>query len=328
MRLTKQRQAAREVDGMEQRRQPQKKTFLYRLIKDRFLLLMVLPGALYLLINNYLPMFGTVIAFKKINYAKGIWASDWIGFKNFEYLFKTPDAWTITRNTILYNVVFIISTLVFAILFAVMLNELRSRLAAKFYQSVMFLPYFLSAVVVGYLGFSMLSEEFGFINKTILEPLGFHPIAWYSESKYWPFILPIVNIWKNIGYTSVIYLAAIIGIDAEYYEAALIDGATKWQQITRITIPLIMPVIIITTLLAVGRILNADFGLFYQVPLDAGALYSTTNVIDTYVYRALMSLGDIGMSSAAGLYQAVVGFVLVLGANLIVRKISKENALF
>ncbi|WP_156158147.1 ABC transporter permease subunit, partial [Gordoniibacillus kamchatkensis] len=193
---------------------------------------------------------------------------------------------------------------------------------------VMFLPFFLSMVVVGYLGFSMLSEEFGFINKTVLEPLGLHPIAWYSEPKYWPFILPIVNLWKNIGYSSVIYLAAIIGIDTEYYEAALIDGASKWQQITRITIPLIMPVIIITTLLAVGKILNADFGLFYQVPLDAGALYSTTNVIDTYVYRALMAVGDIGMSSAAGLYQAVVGFVLVLGANLIVRKISKENALF
>jgi putative aldouronate transport system permease protein len=243
-------------------------------------------------------------------------------------LFNSSDAWVITRNTILYNLVFIVLTLVFAVTFAILLNELRNRYLSNIYQSVMFLPYFLSAVIVGYLGYSMLSEEFGFLNNMILAPLGIHQIAWYSEPKYWPYILPIVYIWKNIGYSIVIYLAAITGIDKEYYEAAITDGATKWQLIINITLPSIKPMMIILTLLGIGHILNADFGLFYQLPLDAGALYSTTNVIDTYVYRALMRLGDTGMSSAAGLYQAVVGFVLVVSVNLLVRKIDRENALF
>lgn len=305
-----------------------KKSLWSKAYKDRYLLLMLLPGFIYLLLNNYLPMFGIVIAFKQINYVDGIFGSPWVGLSNFEFLFGTSDAWVITRNTVLYNIAFIATSLVAAVAFAIMLNELKSRLASRFYQSVMFLPYFLSMIIVGYLGFSLLSQEYGFINKSILAPLGLKEISWYSEPKYWPYILTIVQLWKGIGYSTVIYLAAIIGIDREYYEAATIDGATKWQQVTRITIPLIMPIIIILTLLDIGRIMNADFGLFYQVPLDSGALFSTTNVIDTYVYRALLRLGDIGMSSAAGLYQAVVGFVLVLTSNWVVRKINKENALF
>lgn len=304
------------------------KLLLRKVIKDRFLLLMLLPGTLYLLINNYAPMFGTLIAFKSINYADGILRSPWVGFKNFEFLFQTTDAWLITRNTLLYNATFIVLNLVFGVGVAIALNELRSRFMAKMYQSILFLPYFLSAVIVGYLGFSLLNQEYGFINKGILEPLGFEAIAWYSEPKWWPYILPLVQLWKNIGYGSIIYLAAIIGIDGEYYDAALMDGASKWQQITKITIPMLKPIMIILTILAVGHILNADFGLFYQVPLDAGALYSTTNVIDTYVYRALLHLGDIGMASAAGLYQSMVGFVVVVVANSIVRKINREHALF
>ncbi|WP_319633403.1 ABC transporter permease [Paenibacillus psychroresistens] len=299
-----------------------------KLYKNRYLLLMLLPGTIYLIINNYIPMFGTIVAFKSINYALGYWKSPWVGFENFKFLFNSSDAWVITRNTILYNLVFIALTLVFAVTFAILLNELRNRYLSNIYQSIMFLPYFLSAVIVGYLGYSMLSEEFGFLNNMILAPLGIHSIAWYSEPKYWPYILPIVYIWKNIGYSIVIYLAAITGIDKEYYEAAITDGATKWQLIINITLPSIKPMMIILTLLGIGHILNADFGLFYQLPLDAGALYSTTNVIDTYVYRALMRLGDTGMSSAAGLYQAVVGFVLVVSVNLLVRKIDRENALF
>jgi putative aldouronate transport system permease protein len=303
-------------------------TFGRKIVKNRYLLLMMLPGTLYLLINNYFPMFGTIIAFKSVNYSKGILHSPWVGFDNFKFLFRTSDAWTITRNTLLYNALFIVVTPIIAVTFAILLNEVRNRLAARFYQSIMFLPYFLSAVVVGYLGYSMLSTEFGFINTNVLEPLGFDAIAWYSEPKYWPFILPIVYIWKNIGYSTVIYLAAVIGIDNEYYEAALMDGASKWRQAVSITLPQIRPIIVILMLMAVGHILNADFGLFYQVPLDAGALYPTTNVIDTYVYRALLTLGDIGMSSAAGLYQSAVGFVLVLTVNMIVRKVNKESALF
>lgn len=305
-----------------------KSRFIRNVVKDRALLMLLLPGVLYLILNNYLPMFGIVIAFKDVDYSVGILGSEWVGFKNFEFLFTTSDAWLITKNTLFYNAIFIVLHTVVPVAFALVLNELRLQVMARFYQSVMFLPYFLSMIVVGYLGYSLLSGQYGFINANILKPLGLDPISWYSEPEYWTYILPIVNLWKSAGYYSIIFLAAIIGVDNEYYEAAHIDGANKWQQITRITIPLIRPVLIIITLLQVGKIFNADFGLFYQVPLDSGALYSTTQVIDTYVYRALLNLGDIGMSSAAGLYQSFVGFVLVVLTNYIVRKVDKENALF
>ncbi len=292
------------------------------------LLIMMLPGLVYLLINNYLPMFGLIIAFKDINYAKGILGSDWIGFKNFEYLFSTRDAFVITRNTILYNGGFIILTTTIAIAVAIMLNEVKNKLAKSFYQSVILLPFLISMVIVSYLGFAFLSEDVGYLNKTILPMLGIDSISWYNEAKYWPYILTFIHIWKGVGFLCVIYLAAIIGIDQEYYEAATLDGANKWKQIIHITIPSIMPVIIMMTLLAIGRIFYSDFGLFYQVPMNSGALYDTTNVIDTYVYRGLMQLGDIGMSAAAGLYQSIVGFALVLLSNYLVRRKSKDNALF
>ncbi len=292
------------------------------------LFLMMLPGLLYLLLNNYLPMFGLVIAFKNINFAQGIFGSDWVGMANFEYLFKTSDAYIITRNTLLYNGAFIILNLVVAVAIAILLNEIRSKLMARFYQSIVLLPYLISMVIVSYLVFSMLSVETGFMNKTLLPMLGLGDISWYSESRFWPYILTLVNVWKGVGFLCVVYLAAIIGIDHEYYEAATLDGASKWQQIRSITLPLISPVITMMTLLAIGRIFYSDFGLFFQVPMDAGALHSTTNVIDTYVYRGLMQLGDIGMSSAAGLYQSVVGFMLVILSNYIVRTINKDNALF
>jgi putative aldouronate transport system permease protein len=302
--------------------------FIRNIVKYRALYLMMMPTIIFVLINNYLPMFGILIAFKNINYVDGILGSPWAGFTNFKFLFSTSDAWLITRNTLLYNAVFIITNLVFAITFSIVLNELRNRLLAKLYQSVIFLPYFLSAIVISYLVYSFLGEEHGYLNNAVLEPLGMKPISWYAEAKYWPFILPIVHIWKSVGYYMVVYLAAIVGIDNEYYEAARLDGASKWQQITNITLPLITPVIVIMTLLKIGRIFYADFGLFYQVPLNTGALYSTTNVIDTYVYRAFLAMGDIGMSSAAGFYQAVVGFILVFGSNYIVKKFNSENALF
>jgi putative aldouronate transport system permease protein len=292
------------------------------------LFIMMLPGLLYLLINNYLPMFGLIIAFKDINFAKGILASDWIGFKNFEYLFSTRDAFVITRNTILYNGGFIILNTVLAIAVAIMLNEIKNKLAKSFYQSVILMPFLISMVIVSYLGYAFLSEDTGFLNNTILPLLGLDDVSWYSEAKYWPYILTFINMWKGIGFLCVIYLAAIIGIDQEFYEAATLDGANKWKQIIHITIPSIMPVIIMMTLLAIGRIFYSDFGLFYQVPMNSGAIYDTTNVIDTYVYRGLMQLGDIGMSAAAGLYQSVVGFVLVLVSNYLVRRKSKDNALF
>ncbi|MBP1977264.1 putative aldouronate transport system permease protein [Cohnella thailandensis] len=292
------------------------------------LYLLTIPGLLYLLINNYLPMLGLVIAFKDVNFSKGILGSDWIGFKNFEYLFKTSDAYVITRNTILYNSAFIVLNLIVAVGVAILLNEIRSKLMARFYQSVVLLPYLISMVIVSYLGYAVLSMDTGFLNKTVLPLFGMDEIAWYNEPKYWPYILTFIHTWKGAGFLCVVYLAAIIGIDQEYYEAATLDGASKRQQIRSITLPLIAPVITMMTLLAIGRIFYSDFGLFYQVPMDSGSLFNATNVIDTYVYRGLMQLGDIGMSSAAGMYQSLVGFVLVLLSNYVVRKFNRENALF
>lgn len=301
---------------------------LRNLKKYRALLLMTLPGLLYLLINNYLPMAGILIAFKNVNFAKGIWGSEWVGFKNFEYLFKTADAYIITRNTLLYNLVFIVLGTSISIGLAILLNEIKNRYFSRFYQSLILLPYLISMVIVGYLALAFLDINSGYMNKTMLPLLGLGDISWYSETKYWPYILTIIHTWKGVGYLCVIYLAAIIGIDQEYYEAATIDGANRWQQIWGITIPSITPIITILTLLAIGRIFYSDFGLFYQVPLDSGVLMPVTNTIDTYVYRALIKLGDIGMSSAAGLYQSIVGFVLVLVSNYIVKKNNSDNALF
>lgn len=304
-----------------------KSGFLRNLIKYRALFLMVLLPASVLLFNNYVPMFGVVVAFKNYNFVDGIWGSPWAGFENFKYLFQTEDAWNATRNTVLYNSVFIVLNTSCAIFLAITLNELRSRRLSRFFQSSLLFPYFLSFVVVSYLVYAFLGG-YGYINKAILEPLGIAEISWYTEPDYWTGILPLVNLWKNIGYGMVVYLAAIVGIDQEYYEAAVIDGASKWQQIRRITVPLMAPVIVIMVILQIGHIFNADFGLFYQVPLNTGVLLPTTNVIDTFVYRSLIVSGNVGMSSAAGLYQSTVGIILVLVTNFIIRRVSRENALF
>jgi putative aldouronate transport system permease protein len=292
------------------------------------LFLLMVPGVIYLLINNYLPMFGMFIAFKDINYQKGIFGSDWIGLKNFEYLFKTRDAYIITRNTLAYNSVFIVLNTVLAVCTAILLHEIKKKFMSRFYQSVILLPYLISMVIVSYLVFSMLSVDTGMMNKAILPLFGGSEVNWYTEAKYWPYILVIINLWKGVGFLCVVYLASIISIDPEYYEAATLDGASKWRQIRSITLPLLIPVITMMTLLGIGRIFYSDFGLFYQVPMDSGVLAKTTNVIDTYVYRGLMNLGDIGMSSAAGMYQSLVGFILVILSNYVVRKFNKENALF
>jgi putative aldouronate transport system permease protein len=287
---------------------------------------MLIPGLLVLLANNYLPMPGILLAFKDYNYLKGFLGSDWVGLDNFKYLFTSEQAFIITRNTIMYNVTFILISLTVALALAIALNELRNKKLAKIYQSIFFLPYFLSWVVVSYLVYSLLSSDQGVFNG-ILTSLGKDTVNWYTEVKFWPAILVIVNTWKWTGYDSIIYLAAIIGIDKALYEAAAIDGAGKFRQIFSITIPTIMPVITILTLLKVGRIFYGDFGLFWNIPKNMGILYNVTNVIDTYVYRALTQAGDIGMATASGLYQASVGFILVITANFIVRKFNKDNAL-
>ena len=292
------------------------------------LYLMMLPALLYLLINNYIPMAGMVIAFKKLNFAKGIWASPWAGLDNFKFLFSSKDAWIITRNTLLYNVAFILINMVVGIAIAILITEVRNTKLKKVYQSAILLPFLMSMVILSYIVYALLSAENGLVNNSILPLFHIDPIQWYQKPKYWPAILIIANCWKGVGYGCLIYIASLIGIDPSFYEAARLDGASKWQEITKITLPSLVPTIITLLLLSIGRIFYSDFGLFYQVPMNSGVLVSTTNVIDTYVYRALIEQGNISMSSAAGVYQSLVGFCVVMLSNWIVRKVDKDQALF
>jgi putative aldouronate transport system permease protein len=292
------------------------------------LYIMALPAIIYLFINNYMPLYGMKLAFTELDYSKGVFNGDFVGLENFKFLFSTSDAWIMIRNTVLYNLLFIVFGTVFGLSVAILFNEIVSKAARKFYQSATLIPYVISMVIVSYLGFAFLSNETGFINHSILKPLGIDPVSWYQEPKYWPFILLIVHTWHGIGYALLMYTARIVSISREYYEAAEIDGATKWQQIKHITLPSLKPVIILMTMLALGRMFNSDFGLFYQLPMNSGALYNVTTTIDTYSFRALMKLGDITMSSATGVFQSVVGFILLLAVNTAVRKFSKDDRLF
>ena len=291
--------------------------------------LLLLPALIYFLFNNYLPMAGIVIAFKSVNYRLGIFASPWCGFDNFKFLFTSGNAWLITRNTILYNLAFIIIGTIFPITVAILLNEVRNKVASKIYQTVILLPFLMSMVVVSYLAYAFLAGETGYINKSILPLFGItETINFYQESKYWPIILIFVNQWKGIGFSMILYYSNVIGISPDYYEAAQIDGATKWQRIWHITIPSLKPTVITLFILNVGRIFYSDFGLFYQVPKNSGLIYNTTQTIDTFVYNQLMNNNNIGMSSAAGFYQSIIGFVLVILANKVVSKISPDDAMF
>jgi putative aldouronate transport system permease protein len=288
--------------------------------------LMIFPGMIYILINNYIPMAGILIAFKKVDYAKGIFRSDWIGFDNFKYLFSTKDAFVITRNTVLYNIAFIILGTILGLVVGIFLSEITSRFFKKIYQTLILLPQLFSIIIVAYIVFGFLSGEAGLINRTILGPG--NEINFYSNQIYWPFILTFVFLWKGLGYNSIIYLSAIVSVDKNLYEAAAIDGIGRFRQVFHVTIPCIKPTIITLVLISVGRIFYSDFGLFYQVPMNAGQLFNVTNTIDTYVYRSLLELNNIGMASAAASYQAVVGFIVILAVNMIVRKVDKENSLF
>lgn len=290
--------------------------------------LIAAPGIVYLFINNYIPMFGIFLAFKDYKYTRGIFGSAWCGLDNFEFLFRTNDAWIMTRNTLLYNLSFIVVGTIAAIFIAILLTELGERIRAKFFQASLLLPNLLSWVVIGVISFAFFNADSGFLDNTVLPALGLQPISFYSETKYWPLILLLVYLWKNTGYTCIIYMASIAGINKEIYESAQLDGASKLQQIFRITLPMLKPTVIITTLMSVGRVFFSDFGLFYQVPQNAGKLFPVTQTIDTYVYRALMESNNISMAAAAALFQSVMGFLLVVGANALVRKIDKDNALF
>ena len=301
----------------------QKKSRWFYFKKNLPLTMMALPGIILMILFKYLPLSGIVLAFKQYNIRDGIFGSAWNGLKNFEYLFRTKDAWIITRNTLGYNLMFIVLDLVLAVTMAIILNELHQKRAAKVYKTIFMAPFFRSLVVVIFISYSLLSVDNGFINRA----LGLN-VTWYSQTSAWPVILVVFQIWKTLGYSTVMYLGSIVGISNDYYEAALMDGATKWQQIKYITLPSLKGMMIVLTILAIGKIFYADFGLFYQLPRNSGPLFPVTNVIDTYVYRALKENGNIGMSAAASLYQSLVGFVLVLTSNFIVRKIDPDSALF
>lgn len=289
---------------------------------------MLLPALIYFFVNNYLPMYGITIAFRKLDYKLGILNSPFCGFENFKFLFASGNMGPVIRNTLLYNIAFIIIGTIFPITVAILFNEIRGKIAKKVYQTAILLPYLMSMVIVSYLVFAFLSADTGFINKMIIEPLTGNTISFYQEKAYWPFILTFVHEWKGIGFGMVLYLSAILGISNDYYEAAKIDGATKWQQIRHVTLPFLKPTVITMTILSVSRICSSDFGLFYQVPKNSGTIYSVTQTIDTYVYNALMNQNNISMSSAASVLQAIIGFALVIAANAVIRKVSREDAIF
>lgn len=291
------------------------------------LYIMGIPGLLYLFINNYMPLYGLLIAFKRFDYSKGVFGSPWAGLKNFEFLFQSDSAWVITRNTILYNLVFMVLNMAISIFLAILLNEVKSKAGKKFYQTMILLPYLMSMVIISYLVYAFLGDRTGLING-ILRGMGQDPISFYATEKYWPFILIFVNAWRGAGYGAVVYLASIVGFDNAYYEAAELDGASKWQQITQITIPLLKPTIIIMLTMSMGMVFRSDFGLFYQVPRNQGVLYDVTDTIDTFVYRALMQNGNLGLSSAAAFFQSIVCFITIMLFNGLVRKVSEEQALF
>ncbi|MCD9025584.1 ABC transporter permease [Cohnella silvisoli] len=299
------------------------------LARNRTLLLMFLPVAALLLLFNYLPLAGLVIAFKNFDFDKGIFGSDWMHplLNNFDYLLSSDVAFRAIRNTISLNSLFIVAGIVFEVGFALMLNELRNKYFKRVTQSLTFLPFFISWIVVGVFTYNLLNYENGAINR-FLEWLGFPGLDFYSAAGLWPMILTIAIRWKVTGYGTIIYLAALTGIDNAYYEAAAIDGASRWQQIRYISLPMLRPTVLILTLLAVGRIMNADFGMFYAMVGDAFQLFPTTDVIDTLVYRSLRKSGDIGMASAAGFFQSLVAFVLVIVSNYIARRVDKDSAIF
>ena len=304
-----------------------RKGFWGQVRKNRTLLCMLLPALLYVVIFSYIPMFGITIAFKDYNYNGGILGSPWCGFKNFEYLKISGKLWALTRNTLLYNLAFIVFGIIFEVGFAVMLSEITKKTFKKVTQAFMFLPYFISWVVVGAFLYNLLNYEFGAVN-TFLRQLGREPVDVYSNKMVWPLILIAASAFKTVGYGTVMYLASIMNIDGQLFEAADLDGANMWQKIRYITLPCIRPTVVILFLLAIGTIMKGDFQMFWQVTGNNPMVLDVTDVIDTYVTRSLLNLQEFGMTSAAGLYQSVFSFILVLIANRIVKKAEPDYALF
>lgn len=288
---------------------------------------MFAPIAVYFIVFAYVPMAGIVMAFESYTLKGGIFNSPWVGFDNFDYFFSSGKAWLVTRNTVVYNVIFLSCYTVFSIAAAVFISEIRQKWFKKLSQTFMFLPYFISWVTVSAFVYNFLNYEFGIVNRILAH---FHVAALdiYSNTGYWYFILPFLYVWKWVGYGSVLYLAAIVGIDQEVYEAATIDGATRVQKITRITLPLLKPTMVILILLGLGRIMRGEFDMFYQLIGNNGLLMDATDIIDTLAFRSLMGTADFGMASSVGFYQSVLTLIIILSANWLVRRYDKDQALF
>lgn len=295
---------------------------------NRTLLIMCLPAIVFFIIFAYLPMPGIYLAFVKYNYTDGIFKSPFVGLENFRFLVMTGDLWRLTFNTIAYNLAFILLGNVLQIFLAVLLNELRSKWFKKVSQTIMFLPHFVSAVLIGLIAYNILSYDYGLLNS-LLRTLGFEPFKAYSSPEAWPFIIVLTYLWQSTGYGSIVYFAAIMGLDNEIVEAAEIDGANAFQRIRYIILPWLKPTFIILLLFSLGGILKGNFGLIYNlVGANNTALYATTDIIETYVFRSLMTNFNFSMGSAVSLYQSLFGFFIVLGANWLVKKLSPENSLF
>ena len=301
--------------------------FLRDVVKYRTILLMLAPAVLFYLVFAYIPMGGVVIAFKRFDYAGGVFGSPWNGLDNIRFFFESGDAWRVTRNTALYNIAFIVVNNALQIFAAILLFEIGGKWFRKITQSVLFLPYFISWVVVGAIAYNFLNYDIGTVN-VLLRGIGLEPIDIYNTPAYWPVILILVSAWKLLGYGTVLYLAAITGIDTEMYEAAEIDGANVFQRIRKVTIPNLYPTVIILVLLAIGNIFRGDFGMFYNMVGSNGVLFAATDVIDTFVFRSLITTNEIGMSAAAGLYQSLLGFITIVTVNYLVRRYDKDRALF
>lgn len=296
-------------------------------IKHKTLFGMALPGLLWFILFCYVPMFGLIMAFQNYNYSAGFFGSPFVGFENFKFLFQSPDTVIFMRNTLVYNVVFILFDCFSAVALAIIFNMIGKNRLNRFNQTAVLLPHFLSWVVASYFVFGILSVDKGIANR-VVTTFGGEQINWYAEPKYWPFILFLCSEWKHIGYSSVIYYSTIRGFDPTYYEAARIDGANWFQCIWHVTVPLLKPIVIVMLTLKVGAIMNSDFGLFYIIPRNSGMLYDVTSTIDTFIYNGITGVGDMGSTAAAGFFQSVIGFTLVMTTNAVVRKISPEDAMF
>ena len=309
-----------------------KDDFLRDVAMNKFSYLIALPAMIYVFLFNYMAYPYMLIAFQRYDYRNNniidiIFKGNWVGFDNFKFFFRSQNAFRVTWNTIYLNLLFIITGTVMAVLLAILLNELRCKWFVKLTQSVMLFPSYISWIMVSYILISLFSTQYGIVNS-VLKSFSAEPVNWYTDSSVWPVILVIMKIWKGAGMSAIIFLASIAGIDSSLYEAAAIDGAGRLQMMRRITIPLLMPTIVIMTLLSLGKIMYGDFGMIYALVGDNGTLYKTTDIIDTYIFRSMRQIGDMSQSTAIGLFQSGIGFAMVYGSNWLARKFYPDGALY